>query len=69
MDRLYYEYEWDRDWQGLLHHRIKATSWGSERGGTPSSPCFIDGWDSLEQQRLFFDLFIRSNKSFFNNLK
>ncbi len=67
MDRLYDESEWDRDWQGLLHQRIEATSWGSEKGGTPSSPYFIDGWESSEQQRLVFELFIRSNKRFFEN--
>lgn len=66
-DVLSSEYEWDRDWQGLLDQRIESTEWGQNKGGPPVSSYFIDGWDTKEHQRLVFTLFIESIVVFFRS--
>ena len=66
-DMLYNDFDWDKDWQGLLHQRIENTTWGRERGGPPVSAYFIDGWENKEQERLVFELFVESNRFFGGN--
>lgn len=66
-DTLYNDFDWDKDWQGVLHQRIENTAWGREMGGAPVSAYFIDGWENKEQERLVFELFIESNKNYFVN--